>query len=108
MALDGQNGKDDMNKLNPMEVDYIEQALAYINNAWTESIKAEKAKNPGYMFGIFFADIVEHDLRLKLGLPSLKEVRRKKKEKLEKEMEKMMEVEVETVDFNRKAEDEEE
>ena len=27
---------------------------------------------------------------------------------LEKEMEKMMEVEVETVDFNRKAEDEEE
>ena len=60
------------------------------------------------MFGIFFADIVEHDLRLKLGLPSLKEVRRKKKEKLEKEMEKMMEVEVETVDFNRKAEDEEE
>ena len=35
MALEGH---DDMDQLNPMEVDYIEQALAYINDAWTKSI----------------------------------------------------------------------
>ena len=87
MALDGPNGKDDMNKLNPMEVDYIEQALAYINNAWTESIKAEKAKNPGYMLGKFYADTLEHDIRLKLGLPSLGEVRRKRLEKQKRDEE---------------------
>tara|TARA_R110000824_G_scaffold189012_1_gene370413 strand:- start:13742 stop:14062 length:321 start_codon:yes stop_codon:yes gene_type:complete len=106
MALEG---VDHMDELNPMEVDYIEQALEYINDAWTKSIKNSikeaEAEGKTYILGKFYADILEHDIRLKLGLPSLKAVRRIKKEKLEKEMEKMMEVEVETIDFSKDEEE---
>jgi len=85
---------DEFKDLNPMEIDYIEQGLAMINAAWTESIakkQAEaKAEGQNYLFGKYWADVVEHDIRLKLGLPSLKEVRRKREEEHKKKLEDMM------------------
>jgi len=85
---------DEFKDLNPMEIDYIEDALRLVNAAWTESIiksQAEaKAKGRSYMFGKYWADVVEHDIRLKLGLPSLKEVRRKREEERKKKLEDMM------------------
>ena len=39
------------------------------------------------MLGKFYADTLEHDIRLKLGLPSLGEVRRKRLEKQKRDEE---------------------
>lgn len=71
----------------PHEIDYIEQGLALVNEAWTKWIEEEtkkaEAKGQHFMFGKHYADVIEWDIRLKLGLPPLKEVREKRKQAAE-------------------------